>query len=276
MTPPKYIYRYQPPTIYALSNLSEAKLWFSDPASFNDPFDCLSDSIIASCEAGLKTMDAPTALEIAMGVSHDIPEALTALSSKTEGEIIRVATNAIRIGMTQAILKKRGVCCFSENRDDLLMWAHYADSHRGFCLEFDTSFAPFSEQNRFRPIDYRVTLPALDLKRLAERDHDQLLEFLHTKASCWKYEREWRALHREPNTKFGYDRAALNSIYFGAKMGFDQIEMICSLLDRTNTRLFKMSLDINSFQLSASEFKYTPIDFRVNTTAISQLNSATS
>ena len=35
-------------------------------------------------------------------------------------------------------LYERGVCCFSEKKDDILMWSHYADGHKGFCLEFIT------------------------------------------------------------------------------------------------------------------------------------------
>lgn len=29
------------------------------------------------------------------------------------------------------------ITCFSENKDSLLMWSYYADSHKGVCLEFD-------------------------------------------------------------------------------------------------------------------------------------------
>ena len=32
-----------------------------------------------------------------------------------------------------------GVLSFSKLRDDILMWAHYGDKHRGLCLEFDGS-----------------------------------------------------------------------------------------------------------------------------------------
>jgi hypothetical protein len=37
---PKRLYKYQPPSTQALANLSAAKLWFSHPSKFNDPFDC--------------------------------------------------------------------------------------------------------------------------------------------------------------------------------------------------------------------------------------------
>jgi hypothetical protein len=39
---------------------------------------------------------------------------------------------------------RAGVACFSALPDDLLMWAHYADKHRGVCLKF--------VGNRFEPV----------------------------------------------------------------------------------------------------------------------------
>jgi DUF2971 family protein len=48
-------------------------------------------------------------------------------------------------------LELEGECGFlslSERRDDLLMWAHYAEMHRGVCLEFDASMLRFPKQRR--------------------------------------------------------------------------------------------------------------------------------
>jgi|SRR5580658_5344823 hypothetical protein len=38
--------------------------------------------------------------------------------------------------------RRHGVLCLSEAPANLLMWAHYADSHRGFVVEFDPA-SPF-------------------------------------------------------------------------------------------------------------------------------------
>ena len=27
-----------------------------------------------------------------------------------------------------------GVVCFSESYDNIIMWSHYSDNHKGFCL----------------------------------------------------------------------------------------------------------------------------------------------
>ena len=36
--------------------------------------------------------------------------------------------------------------CFSEDNDNLLMWAHYGDNHRGICVEYDIKKMITSEE----------------------------------------------------------------------------------------------------------------------------------
>ena len=36
----------------------------------------------------------------------------------------------------QAEEAKRQIACFSEQNSSTLMWGHYADCHKGFCLEY--------------------------------------------------------------------------------------------------------------------------------------------
>jgi hypothetical protein len=46
--------------------------------------------------------------------------------------------------MYEALCQSYRVYCLSEVCDSSLMWAHYADSHQGVCLEFDALAAPFT------------------------------------------------------------------------------------------------------------------------------------
>lgn len=41
---------------------------------------------------------------------------------------------------------KYGILCLAEAPDNLLMWAHYADCHRGFVVQFDDTH-PFFQSN---------------------------------------------------------------------------------------------------------------------------------
>jgi hypothetical protein len=60
------------------------------------------------------------------------------------------------------------VSALSEPRDDILMWAHYANDHKGFCLEFkldnDASF-----KSVYFPVHYQDEYP--NLLQLSQDSH---------------------------------------------------------------------------------------------------------
>lgn len=108
---------------------------------------------------------------------------------------------------------------FSEDRDNLLMWAHYADNYSGMCVEYD--FSGLDERLLYHlfPVVYsnvRNTSANLEyaiqeitkLKRENENNNsvtdedyyflkDILCLFL-SKSSVWEYEKEWRIIATYP------------------------------------------------------------------------------
>lgn len=46
------------------------------------------------------------------------------------------------------------LCCFSEEGDPCLMWSHYADNHKGICIEYDFKAAPADITTFFYPALY--------------------------------------------------------------------------------------------------------------------------
>lgn len=41
------------------------------------------------------------------------------------------------------------ISCFSERKDSLLMWSHYANSHKGFCVEYDLKLLHFISEDSY-------------------------------------------------------------------------------------------------------------------------------
>lgn len=87
-----------------------------------------------------------------------------------------------------------GALCLSEVKDSLLMWAHYADSHCGFVVEFNGQHPSFDarrggsdEFRHLRRVIYRDTRPSGNADEVAD-------ELFTVKSSHWSYEREWRIL----------------------------------------------------------------------------------
>jgi hypothetical protein len=118
---------------------------------------------------------------------------------------------------------KIGVCCFSRAGDDVLMFSHYADSHRGCCLEFDC------DDDEGRPTSIFPSLSLADHNDVSYHEDGaqvryfeaSLLEFnsamFYRKAPRWSYEREVRFVRIAGAGVEKFRRAALTGITFGCK-----------------------------------------------------------
>jgi hypothetical protein len=95
----------------------------------------------------------------------------------------------------------RGVTCFSETPDNTLLWSHYGGDHRGLCLEFDTSSPWLSKLHKVR---YTDEIPEFNVADELGGENSRIVEPLLTKAACWSYEEEWRAIHHTAGTVYCY------------------------------------------------------------------------
>ncbi len=127
------------------------------------------------------------------------------------------------VGDIQSDLFSLGIISFTEDYNNPLMWAHYADEHRGFVVEFDFNEPFFMDSiynlngrlSRFgknylgdvfefpEKVDYRREMP--DFSRVELSAPDDMDEFhwnkfnrtiLFTKSNDWIYEKEQRSVVR--------------------------------------------------------------------------------
>jgi hypothetical protein len=250
---PGKLYKYQPYNVQTLDNLKNQILWFSKPAQFNDPFDCrvIPSEIEPMSEKEWQALF-KLARQAAAGarkiLPHQAPD--TAFKALVREGIEKTFENNV------SDFQQRGVACFSAKVDDILLWSHYADGHRGFCLEFDTTYAPF---RKARPVIYADAFPTLDAGEVTEvwihRKPDPLMKFLFTKSSCWEYEQEWRVLHHEGGSAYGFDSAALTGIYLGCEMPEVHQEVIVRLLAGFPTHLYEMKSAGTKFEVEPALMK---------------------
>lgn len=259
---PSRLYKYQRFDAQTLANLKQASIWFSAPAQFNDPFDCALPVVNTD---KLSDADFQQALDYVRQERPGLearmcPDGVpTALFRKTVVNSVRTVYDERR----KIQLEQRGVACFSEHSNDIMMWSHYADGHRGYCLEFDTAIEPFSKAMQVR---YRDMFPSINPISLLVEDHtdgdNALLEaMVLTKATCWSYEREWRVLHMEAGKLFGYDYHALTGVYFGAAMPYAHKEIILLMLRDAPTQFHLMQRDEGGFRVLSTPVTYTPFPF---------------
>ncbi|MCA9012022.1 MAG: DUF2971 domain-containing protein, partial [Planctomycetaceae bacterium] len=140
-----------------------------------------------------------------------------------------------------------GVACFSELPKHLLIWSHYADSHRGFCLEFATNYPPF-DGHLFR-VSYEAKMPTVSPSERDFGDIFELRRFLLTKAREWRYEKEWRIVSELSDTTIDYPPAALKRIFVGAKATTRTMNTLRRSVEGRPVEIVKLKLSDNRFRL---------------------------
>jgi len=139
------------------------------------------------------------------------------------------------------VSKKWGLLCFSLSWEEQLLWAHYADGHKGIALGFEILKDEILEltytSNKIRT--------KFDLTADPGENEKRFLSLAKVKYQEWKYEKEHRILVKledclPPDSKgcrflpFG-DRLKLKEIVLGCK--FDHKK------EKTKIKDFKIKLD---------------------------------
>jgi phage replication-related protein YjqB (UPF0714/DUF867 family) len=202
------------------SVLSEGLIRYTPPEVFNDPFEMKpfyeqvvdygklatlieSPSVQASAEERItgvyRTLPAEfkerfplsTVLAMLREISGDKAEAMLRTVLGPLDAHTRLFGAQINKSLNDAI----GVLSLSATNDSLLMWAHYADNHRGLLIEFDSEHeyfnrrrGPDDEFRHLRKVAYTTQRPRVNLMRANSTD------IFLTKSLEWQYEDEYRVL----------------------------------------------------------------------------------
>lgn len=123
--------------------------------------------------------------------------------------------------------------CVSAKNNSNLMWSHYADWHRGFCIEFKSEFLKADKVIYRDEIAEIELLDIYDAFFIRKNKNDEMIgqiiwEALRTKLSDWSYEEEYRFQLNEKVYKtnknyleMSYDKNWIESIIFGCRTPID-------------------------------------------------------
>lgn len=199
--------------------IEKNRLFWPSPLSFNDPFDSLPAHQVngSKLKRELKIRKTIKKLYPHLTKSQIKAKARSSLSVP-ENEQVRAME-----GSTELWLEKIGICSLSATASNVLMWSHYSDSHKGICIQFESSlyWAPaFSADNLYfeeaLPVIYADKRPIFDLSSPMDEQDVLGRQFL-TKADDWSYEQEWRLIrNRERPGYQEFPPKCLNSIILGA------------------------------------------------------------
>ena len=110
------------------------------------------------------------------------------------GQCIRSACSSLERNFKSVMSKHVGVSCMSKVATSNLMWAHYADSHRGLCIgfSFDVSDIILIDNKEVKYRDTKVHLPSYFVTLTNEDRNPYYAEIAFSKGEEWSYEKEHR------------------------------------------------------------------------------------
>ena len=228
----------------------------ASPAFFNDPFDCslnfmlkeLTESEIDSLRKNIFPSNKTERFRKIL--NQETPEILKSTFENSAKQTLKK--------LKEQFLLSNGVCCFSETNQDLLMWGHYSDSFKGFCLEFRTDFELFKKLHK---VTYSESLPVINTYELLVNENNNFITDLFcTKSVKWAYEKEWRILHNNVGTQYHYEQECLKAIYLGPKIDNAFSEILCIILfcQNPNVEIWKGKLAENEIEIEFDKIIYTP------------------
>ena len=219
-----------------LSSLINNEIYAPTVKELNDP-----------CEGFISTNKLMNEIDEMLKINPQATESMNIFKDELNNTINHIETS--------------GIYSLSKNHLDELLWAHYANSHKGFCIEYDLKMLLklnkeiiFKNKEllvfadiKYRNQPYHLTVDDMNNLKDATPFMEKLLGY---KSKRWEYENEVRIIC----SKFGsieYDYRAVKSIYFGLKMEKEEENKIIEKLQGRGINYYKIKLKKNSYKFYA-------------------------
>lgn len=246
---PKKIYKYRSlENEYEYENLKNDQLWMARPDTFNDPYDTRIRWDLN------KIIDKYLAQEKLSKYWREASKSL--LKRKGDESVTKELENFRR---------QLGILCFSEDRDNLLTWAHYADYYKGICVEYEYEQIQNKYKNDFFPVIYERDLKSIDEFIKIKSNNNISLDcegimLYSNKAIDWEYEREWRVClilsdkEREQKGKL-ISVPKPTAIYVGCNIEESKFQEVKKIAREKKVSLYRMFLSDDQYKLEWKKVK---------------------
>ena len=221
---PEHLYKYRKVDLHLEAMLLRGEVCVPSPVDFNDPFDCWLPVDPMGTEEELGCMFREYLRDKEPGLcGRELEEGIDKEVSRRQHEQPGVIHSEARQAIAR-VLAKTGVYSLSATNKHILMWSHYADDHKGVCLEFSLGSAP-ALRDRATKVTYKEELPCMSF-------FDPKLPgvLMTTKSDAWSYEQEWRIVFPEPEGPGlkSIPDGALSGVILGCRMSeADRKRIMC-------------------------------------------------
>lgn len=160
-------------------------------------------------------------------------------------EVLMIKMQNLFCGMME---NRYGILSFSQREDSMPLWAHYADNHTGYCLEFlnEQEFATGYK------VLYQEKLPF----KIQSNINSNQVDFLYTKQPDWASEKEVRILVKPPGAK-PFSPHLLVSVRLGKDVKPENMEKV---LDWALKRMVPIKVLKANFNSSTQKIEYLTME----------------
>jgi Protein of unknown function (DUF2971) len=271
---PRRLYKYRAFNANTLRLLNQAEMYHANPAYFNDPLDCRP---IITVDTDLKILERLCYRMLVLDRGKDA--ALACMQNhrymstqhgdyKRDPDATLCYTGDLKREVRDLVyseMRERGVLSLAMRWNCPLMWSHYADEHRGLCIEYHTKN---HHCEALLPVNYNtpgaITVSDLyrwKVEKSADAGRAIREAFFYAKAREWRYEREWRDVGAKVGARESTFKS-ISAVYFGMKCDPAVSTAVVMLFSSAKTpiKFFKLYREDSSFKLKRSEIDTSEVE----------------
>jgi len=249
--PPRYLYKYRPINKKTAHMLRKGKLYFSTPEKLNDPLECKPVLTTTFTETSFrKTIRADIAIlhpeytniQLEAELERQFDNLYPPSPDKLEEFKLKYRNR----------IEKIGIFSLCERYNSIVMWSHYAEEHRGICLELDTELLP--DGTNCLPVVYSGKRPIINL--FSDREDANIITAT-TKTDDWNYEEEWRivkvSLPNQPDFPRPLDapKGFIHAVIFGTLIKPKMQAKVIKWIKKMNPvpKIYETELDKQTYRI---------------------------
>lgn len=167
---------------------------------------------------------------------------------------------------------KLGILSLSKTCLSEQMWAYYASSNKGYCIEYDLEKLKDKTQNfdflSQLDIKYSNEIPTIGFEDL--KNSQMISKMFGVKKENWRHEKEIRLIFNNSSLK-SHHESAITGVCFGCHATEDNIEIFKDAFENRNIKFYKISvnkeknrLESHCFYESIKEVKCNIDKFKFN------------
>jgi len=225
---------------YTEAMLRESRFYCQGPRDFDDPHDSHTGAVPTGSEHDIDRFVLEDMASVTVAMRRSGLTSLTQLDTVQTPE----ADVALRHLAGRAERRNYRILCLSVSCDSELMWAFYADYHRGICLECDGAATCFDGAEEVRYAEG----PPSNRTDEARPVHADALE----KSLAWQHQREWRLFFE--SELWPFPQSVLRRVILGYRFpeaAFDSLVQV--LVAR------KYRVEIAQMQRLPNSYQFLPV-----------------